>query len=182
MARLINTANVEGNDSGLDDYSVIPAGDYIVMIIDSEFRETKTQTGQYLRLKHKVISGEFKGRILWNNLNLDNPNPVAVEIANKTLNTICKACGKIGVEDSEELHGIPMIAKVTVDKATSVNPESNRIKFYDEYTGGPDDSLDMTMPTEGQEQGQASVNRPQGGLIKPGKPSKPGKSNKLPWE
>ena len=130
MAKLIQPANTNGNQEVLNDFTPVPPNDYKVIIAKSEFKKTKAGTGHYLSLQMKIIEGEYKGRTLFENLNLDNPNPTAVEIANKALNTICKACNKVGVQDSEELHGIPMIATVSITEATKTKPASNSIKFY----------------------------------------------------
>ncbi len=161
MAKLIQTANAGNNKEGMNDFSAIPAGKYVVMISKSTFKQTKAKTGHYLQLSLKVTEGQHKGKILFENLNLDNPNPVAVEIANKALNSICQACGKSGVDDSEELHGIPFIATVAVTPATPQRGEGNQIKFYepcsddDSTTGGDDETPantgDGKLPWESDE-------------------------------
>lgn len=130
MAQLPRAANTEGNKDTLDTFTPLPAGEYPVSIVKSLYKETKAKTGHYLELHMKVLMGEYKGRILFERLNLDNPNPIAVEIANKTLNTICQTLDKVGVEDSEELHGIPFIVKIKVIPETETNPASNNITAY----------------------------------------------------
>jgi len=135
MAKLPKIANTEGNTEGLTDFSPVPDGDYAVVIKKSEYVQTKAKTGYYLKLEIAIVEGEYRNKKLWANLNLDNPNPKAVEFANRTLNSICKACGKVGVEDSEELHGIVMCATVTLKPATAMHPAGNEIKFFKEYEG-----------------------------------------------
>lgn len=130
MARLQYTANSPDNQQGLEDFTPIPAGDVIGIITKSQYKLTKAKTGNYLQLIWKVQGGKYNGRTLFDNLNLDNPNPIAVEIANKTLNSICKACQKVGVQDSEELHGIYVKLTLSVQAATETNPASNNIKAY----------------------------------------------------
>lgn len=134
MAKLPIAANTPENNQGLDDFSPIPAGDYVCQITKSEYRQTKDKKGRYLQLNWKVVKGKEKGRILFERLNLDNANEIAVEIAHKTLNTICKCCDKIGVEDSEELHGIPVKVRVGVTKGDANNPPNNEIKGYSKAT------------------------------------------------
>ncbi len=119
----------------LDDYSAIPADDYIGKIVESKDIRNKADTGSYLKLTFQITQGEFKGRKLWTNLNLDHPTAEAVEIAQRELATICKACGKVSVEDSEELHGIEMTLKVVVKKAQANFPESNEVKNYKPVEG-----------------------------------------------
>ena len=82
----------------------LPAGEYRVQILQSEMRVTKAGTGQMLWLDLEVLEGEHKGRHLYDQLNLINPNPTAEEIAQRTLSAICHAVGKLQVSDSEELH------------------------------------------------------------------------------
>lgn len=130
MAQLPQQANHEGNNEQMDDFSAIPAGEYVGQIVKSEFKDTKAKTGKYLNLQIKILEGEYKGRIIFELLNLINPNPVAVEIANKALNSICVACGLVGVEDSDELHGIPMGLKVKINPANDNYPASNGIANY----------------------------------------------------
>ena len=130
MARLPQPANTEGNNEGLDNFIPLPAGDYIAQITQSQYKETKAKDGIYLQLIWKVVSGEYKGRTIFDNLNLDNPNKVAVEIANKSLNSICQACDKVGVQDSEELHGIPCKLTLIIQKATTTQPAGNNIRGY----------------------------------------------------
>jgi len=114
----------------LDDFSAIPADDYVGKVIESKNVRNKKDTGSYLKLTFEITEGEFKGRKLWNNLNLDHTTAEAVEIAERTLATIMKACGKVAIEDSDELHGIEMTLRVVKKVATPNYPESNEIKNY----------------------------------------------------
>ena len=135
MATLPLKYNTPENKEGLDDYTPIAAGSYIAAVTKSTYKETKAKTGHYLQLIFKIIDGKNKGRMIFENLNLDNPNPIAVEIANKTLNSICQACNLVGVEDSTELHDIPVEITVKVTPATAMQPASNSITAFKAYSG-----------------------------------------------
>lgn len=111
-------------------FEVIPAGKYKVQIVASEMRPTKDGNGSYLWLELDILEGECQGRKLWDRLNLSNPNQQAVEIAQRTLSAICHATGKVKVQDSEELHFIPMIATVRVRPAGNGYDASNEIRGY----------------------------------------------------
>ena len=102
-----------------DDFQPLPVGDYRVEIVQSEMRTTKDGNGQYLWLEMQILDGEYANRKIWDRLNLMNANQQAVDIAQRTLSSICHATGKITVDDSEELHQIPFIAKARLvpDKA-----------------------------------------------------------------
>ncbi|NBW75520.1 MAG: DUF669 domain-containing protein [Sphingomonadaceae bacterium] len=96
------------------DYRPLPPGEYKVQITSSEFCQTSTGNGHQLKLEMEILEGDQAGRRLYDRLNLDNPNAQAVEIAQRTLSAICHAVGKLSVQDSEELHMLPMIAVVIV--------------------------------------------------------------------
>lgn len=140
MAQLPRPGNTEGNDDQ-EGFVPIAAGKYIAAITSSEMKETKAKTGHYLNLQVKIMEGDSKGKIIFDLLNLVNPNPVAVEIANKRLNSICKACRLRGVEDSEELHGIDMAITVGVEEATADWPAKNKILGYADLEEATKDNL-----------------------------------------
>jgi len=137
MVMLPVAANTADNNQGMDDRSPIPAGDYQVHAIKSEFKETKAKNGHRLVFTLKVLEGVHKGHTLFVGLNLNNPNPEAVAVANKELNSMAQACGKVGVADSDELHSIPFIVSVTVKAATTQYPEGNEISAYKPVTSAP---------------------------------------------
>ena len=94
----------------MKDFSLLPEGDYEVMITESEMKETKKGDGQFLTLTMQVNEpGELAGRFIWVNLNLDNPNEVSVKISRAELAAICRAVDVIQPDDSEDLHNIPFV-------------------------------------------------------------------------
>lgn len=107
----------------------VPPGTYEVAIIDSDMKDTKKGDGQYLQLTLEIAKGDYKGRKIFERLNIDNPNEVAKEIAFKTLSAICRAVGVLQVKDSNQLHSRPMFARVDVEKRDGYEP-SNVVKKY----------------------------------------------------
>lgn len=110
---------------------LLPPGDYEVQIVKSEMRATRNGDGQFLWLEFEILSGMAKGRRLWEQLNLVNPNAQAQAIAQRQLSAICHAIGRLQVADSEELHFRPMIAVVKVEddsRDKNVQPPSDRRK------------------------------------------------------
>ena len=118
-------------------FDPIPAGDYPVIITESETKLTKDSTGQYLQLKLEVQDGEFRGRILFDRLNLWNNNAQAKEIAHRQLAQIAHAVGVLQVADSEQLHFKPLIATVKVRPARDNFEASNEVKGYKQGAGAP---------------------------------------------
>lgn len=119
-----------------DQFDVIPPGDYLVQVVQSDLRATKKGDGQYIWLELDILDGQYSGRKLWDNVNIINPNAKAQEIGQKILAQICKATGLAAVTDSEQFHFKPMIAKVKVQPATDQYDASNQVKAYRPADGG----------------------------------------------
>ncbi|MFQ5733104.1 MAG: DUF669 domain-containing protein [Planctomycetaceae bacterium] len=134
MARLNFNANeVEPNEA----FDPLPSGDYLCVIVASDMKPTKSGNGAFLELELEVIDGPFKGRKLWDRLNLHNPNETAVKIAKGTLSTICRAVGVERVADSCELHDRPLICKVRVEKRIDIDDFTNVVKGYKKRPNAP---------------------------------------------
>lgn len=110
-------------------YDLLPAGKYRAQIVESEMRVTKNGMGQFLWLMLDILEGEYKGRKIFDQLNLVNPNPTTVEIAQRALSAICHATGKLQVGDSEELHLVPMTIQVKIRPPKNGYGESNAIAY-----------------------------------------------------
>ena len=110
-------------------FDAIPAGKYQAVITESEMKETKSGTGEYLQLTFEIIEGDFKGRKLWARLNLSNPNQQAVQIARGELSAICRAVNVLQPGDSVELHNLPLTIAVKV-KTDADGEVRNEIKGY----------------------------------------------------
>jgi len=111
-------------------FEAIPAGKYLAAITESEMKPTKSSGGQYLQFTFQVIEGEYKGRLIWSRLNLDNPNATTVKIARAELSAICRAVGVPAPKDSIELHNIPLVITVGQKKRTDTGEMGNVIKGY----------------------------------------------------
>ena len=108
----------------------LPANWYKCVILASEEKPTKAQTGSYLQLQLQVIEGDYSGRSVFDRLNLDNPNQTAVDIAQRTLSSICRATGVMTPTDSSQLHDIPIMVKVAIRPASGGYDAGNDIKEY----------------------------------------------------
>lgn len=130
------------------------------VIIDSEMKDTKAGTGQYLQMTYEVTSGKYKGRKLWQRLNLVNQNQTAVEIAYRELSAVCHAVGHLAqLVDSQQLHGKPLLVNV-VYKAPGAKNEngSNEIGGVQPATQGAttQTQTDALTPTPGPSAGRST--------------------------
>jgi hypothetical protein len=117
------------NETESMSFDPIPADHYDACIIESEMKPNKAATGEYLSLKLVVLTGKYEKRQLFARLNLSNPNPTAVKIAQSDLKAICLALGKPTPNDSAELHNLPLVIKVAVKPDANGNLQ-NEIKGY----------------------------------------------------
>lgn len=114
----------------MDSFDPIPAGEYLCVITASEEKPTKAGNGSYLQLEFEVIDGPYKGRKLWERLNLNNPNETTVKIARASLSAICRSINVMEPQDSCEMHDLPLLVKVRTEKRSDTDELSNVIKGY----------------------------------------------------
>lgn len=140
---------------------IVPAGEYSVIVAESDYKENSKGSGMILKLTWEVIDGPFKGRKIFENLSLEHSNPQAQIIAQKALNSICIALGMKGVEDSTQLHNKPMKIVVGVSPAKDGYDESNRVKQHLPYKSVAKTAAPQTAPsaTAGTEAAAAPVKK-----------------------
>ena len=114
----------------------LPAGKYLAVVSESELKPTKTGGGKYLQLTFQIIDGEFKGRLVWARLNLENKSEMTVKIARGELSAICRAIGVMQPKDSVELHNVPLEINVGLKKRDDNGEFTNVIKGYAKKGGG----------------------------------------------
>jgi hypothetical protein len=128
------TADLRGFDARevepMETFEPIPEGKYVCAITGSEMKPTKAGDGSYLEITFQVIEGEYKGRLLWDRLNLDNRNALAVKIARSQLASICKAVGVLTPNDSQELHDLPLQVTAKLKKREDNGEMTNEISAY----------------------------------------------------
>jgi hypothetical protein len=97
-----------------EEFVPVPPGEYIAMIVADETTETK-KGGEMIVLEIDIQEGEHQGRKIFENLNIKNDNPKAVDIAYRTLAEIVKAVGKQSIKDTVELHNKRLLITVKVE-------------------------------------------------------------------
>ena len=120
----------------LGDRTPIPDGNYNIKGVEVERKPTKDDPQySFLAFVFEVIDGPHAGYRIFENINLWNKNPTAVDIAAKTLSSICHATGVLVVEDPAQLLNRPMKAHVKTAPARPPYDASNKITSYGTYEG-----------------------------------------------
>lgn len=119
----------------------LPAGDYPVVIVESEMKDTKDRLGRYLNLTMKIFEGTGKNRTVFDRFNLVNRNQTAVTIAKQQLEALCRAIGmKDPIRDSAQLHNKPFVIRLgyaerAKDGGLIAEGQRNEVKAYKPYEG-----------------------------------------------
>ncbi len=121
----------------MNEVTALPAGEYVATLVKSEKQFAKSGNGNaFVNCEFEVQEGDAQGRRFWTILNLWNNNTTTIEIAQRELNSIIHACGKLRIQDTEELHGIPMRVKLRVKDDPNYGPQ-NRVVSYKPYNSAP---------------------------------------------
>ena len=109
----------------------VPAGWYNVMVDETEMKPTKDGSGAYLQVRFTVLDGQYANRKIFTRMNLQNSNPTAQEIGYKQLSALCHAVNVLQLQDSVQLHGLPLKVKVKIRKdSTGQYEDQNEVTAY----------------------------------------------------
>lgn len=120
-----------------NNYELLPKGDYLCMAIASELKPNSKRTGDYLQITFEVLDGPCRGRKIWDRLNIRNANKTAEKIAMEQLNALCMATNVLHLNDSDQLHNIPVVLKVDIEAGRDGYDDQNRVKGYAAAGGSP---------------------------------------------
>jgi hypothetical protein len=109
--------------------SAVPMGWYRAWIKSSEIKNTNAGDGRYIELVWEIVDGPHAKRLIWDRLNVENQNAVAVEIAQKALSAICHAVGVLEMQHTGQLHGVVCAIKVGIEQKKGYEPK-NVIRGY----------------------------------------------------
>lgn len=185
MAVLGSKFNAHDHDTEQrGDYEELPNGVYALEIEASDVAPTKAGTGTILKTTSVVLEPEdFKGRKLFTNYNIENPNSQAQEIGQRQFASLCRAIGITEVEDSEQLHFHRYVVKVKLGKPSKdgLYPARAEIAtyFFPDQGIVPEPAIDETQPARGL--APANDNRPASRPAAQQQAAAGGAAKKRPW-
>ena len=170
MAQLIQAFNAQQYDPTQGGGS-LPVGRHPVIIESSEVKANKANDGGYLQLNLKLIDGPQTGTTGAYRLNLYHSNPQTAEIAHRQLSAICHVIGVFNVQDSQQLHNIPFIVEVGLQKGEEAAQKgyTEVKKVFDINGNEPGKAGQGAAPAQpaqggfGQQQPAQQPQQPQGG-------------------
>jgi hypothetical protein len=134
MAKLQNNFDAQKHEP-LGAKEAIPAGWYKAIITKSEWKQASSNAQNYfIAVEFTLVGGEHDGYVVEERINVVNTNATAVEIANKTLCSISLATQVYQFDDTQMLHGIPLMVLLSVrageTKGDKTYAARNEIKNY----------------------------------------------------
>lgn len=126
------------NLSGVQENTPIPDGSYSVILNKAEVTPTKTG-GTMIKVQLKILEGQPQaGRVIFDQFNIENANPQAVQIGLGQLKGMMKSFGHPNpnmLKSTEELLGLKGTVVVkTVDDGGSYGPQT-RVRAYKPLAG-----------------------------------------------
>lgn len=134
----------------------VPAGKYLCMVEDTERKNTKNDSAQYLQITWSIIDGECKGRKIFDRLNLwaesggqwIRRTDEAGTIAGQSMSELLTALGMANIRNHEELRGKKATVKVKVRKSDEYGDSNDVQNYYPATTvSAPAQAPATTAPT-----------------------------------
>ena len=130
MARFgFDISETEYNERG--EFEIIPKGTEVTLkATEAEEKKTSAGTGSYIAVEFEITKGEYVGRKVWQNFNINNPSDKAEKIGREQVAGWARACGKPNAQDTDDLLERPFNAKLGIEKGTGGYSDKNKIDSF----------------------------------------------------
>ncbi len=126
--------NVEDEKYAQD--SLVPEGKYTAIITEAIETPTNNGLGRYLKCKYQIVDGQFSGRVVFDNLHLQNKNQKAVEIAESKLANIFKSINVLHPQSEQDMLNKPMLITVKIKKSEGYEDQNIVGSYIKSVKGG----------------------------------------------
>lgn len=99
------------------DFEPIPAAWYQMVVEKAELKPTKAGTGSMVSLQCRVQGPDHANRVIFANINYQNPSDKAQEIGQRQLSALCHSIGVLNLTNVTMLQGIPFDGRVKITPA-----------------------------------------------------------------
>ena len=165
----------------VEDYSVMPEGDYKLKATEAESKETSTG-GEMIAATFVVIEpAEYKGRIVWTNFNVINKSEKAQNFGRRMLAGWARAAGKPNANDTDQLLDRPFWAILGIEKGSGKYKDKNVVTSFRQ----PDEEFEQVAkkPVASAKATEEETSAPASTKTATPPPSKPAAGKKpAPWD
>jgi len=114
-------------------FEAIPAGTYEAVVSNSESKPMKSGNGMGFNFEFEIVSGEFKGKKVFAWITFEHrTSPDAQRIGREQLSALCRAVGVSQLNDTVQLHNLPLMITVAIDRSDATR---NIVKGYKAKAG-----------------------------------------------
>jgi len=114
-------------------FDALPAGTYEAVVSNSESRPMKSGNGMGFNFEFEILSGNCKGRKVFSWITFEHrSSPQAQQIGREQLSALCHAVGVTQLNDTVQLHNLPLLIVLGIDKN---DPTRNIVKTYKAKNG-----------------------------------------------
>ena len=145
MAQLGYTVDKDDQFNGANT-DPLPAGEYRVMITDSDVVVPKSGKGRMVKLTYECIDPDYQGRKVFDNIVVEHPSADAERIGKQKLNTIGSIVGVKVIKDTAQLHGKPLGLLLGVKTTAEFGTQNIIKKYLDLNEDEADESADEDTP------------------------------------
>lgn len=129
MANLGTTFDANTLPQGNGNFDPLPAGWYTATITQAELKDTKTGSGQYIKVRYDITGPTHQGRVVFGNINIRNQNAKAEEIGQQQLGDLMRSIGLGRVTDTDELLNHSVGIKLKVREQEGYDPTNDVAGF-----------------------------------------------------
>lgn len=117
-------------------YDLIPSGWYTATITETDVKDTKDGRGKYVKIRCDVTGPTHQGRVVFGNLNIQNPSAEAERIGRQQLGDLLRSIGIDRIQDTDQLVGGNVQVKVGIRKdKTGQYEDQNDIRGFKAVDG-----------------------------------------------
>ena len=135
LSNKVNIGNLAKDEFEDTDFKPLAEGMYDVQVDKVEVKELPNDNGDMLVMAFKVISNESTGRLIWDRLCIEHSSDTAKNIAQAKLGHLMRSLNVEDLEDTDQLVGAKVSAKVTIREAEGEYKASNEMKWYKKFAG-----------------------------------------------
>ena len=118
-------------------YDLLPAGWYTASITETDVKDTKDGRGKYIKVRYDITGPTHQGRVVFGNLNIQNPSSEAERIGRQQFGDLLRSLGMDRIQDTDQLVGGALQVKVAVRKdKTGQYEDQNDIRGFKALEGG----------------------------------------------
>ena len=112
-------------------YDLLPAGWYTASITETDVKDTKDGRGKYIKVRYDITGPTHQGRVVFGNLNIQNPSSEAERIGRQQFGDLLRSLGMDRIQDTDQLVGGALQVKVGIRKdKTGQYEDQNDIRGF----------------------------------------------------